>query len=80
MEKKLKGVNRQKFGSTTDRPFYQPDEIDEVGPGKYSKDELQEAITTRFGQLKKESFNFKSNTARNCFGEIKGTALSIQKT
>lgn len=41
VEKKLKGVNRQKFGSTTDRPFYQPDEIDEVGPGKYAKNELQ---------------------------------------
>jgi hypothetical protein len=37
VEKKLKGVKLQKFGSTTDRPFYLPEEVDEVGPGKYTK-------------------------------------------
>lgn len=39
VEKKLKGVKVEKFGSTTDRPFYQPDQLDEVGPGKYIKNE-----------------------------------------
>jgi hypothetical protein len=69
VEKKLKGVNVEKFGSTTDRPFYKPDEVDELGPGKYNKNELAEDfVKTRFGQIKQENFSFKSATARNCFG------------
>lgn len=72
VEKKLKGIKVEKFGSTTDRPFYEPDSVDEVGPGKYEKnDNVEEFVKTRFGQINHENSTFKSSTARNCFGEVK---------
>lgn len=52
MEKKLKGAKVEKFGSTTDRPFYKPEKQDELGPGKYEKNEnVEEFNRTRFGQI-----------------------------
>jgi hypothetical protein len=69
VEKKLKGAKVEKFGSTTDRPFYRPEKPDELGPGKYDKNEnVEEFNRTRFGQINHENSTFKSSTARNCFG------------
>ena len=46
--------------------------MDEVGPGKYEKnDNVEEFVKTRFGQINHENSTFKSSTARNCFGEVK---------
>ena len=68
----------ERFGCTTDRPFYKPEKGDEVGPGKYEKNEnVEEFIKTRFGQINQANSTFKSSTARNCFGETKCISLTI---
>lgn len=63
-DKKPLRAKSTSFGCTTKRPFQQPDQLTEVGPGKYTVDESLQERTNRLGQITEASSNFKSNTKR----------------